>query len=443
MKHIKFGTDGVRGKTGRPPIDEQTMVRIGYAAGKTLAQAGTALIGRDSRASGTILEAAIAKGLIMAGAKVEVAGVVPTAAVSLAVQSTSASMGVMITASHNPASDNGVKLFSANGGKISDSDQTKIEDILNDAMAISGKPAPFDQGAAFTDTVADIYRSKIRQFTSNKPLAGLKLVVDCANGSASSLAPELLNEAGADVIAIHHKPDGNNINENCGSSYTQNLCREVVTQKADVGIAFDGDADRVILVDELGGLIDGDHILARLANDWHNAGKLRAGCVIATVMSNMALEKYLSAIGVRLERVAVGDRHVAARMKELDANLGGEQSGHIMLPDLLASGDGLLAGLLLLLSLAKSTKQASQHLKPFVPNPQLLRNVSFSGGRPLENHLVKTAIEQQQQSLGDTGRLLVRASGTEPLIRIMAEAQTEEQANQAITKIAEAIAKTG
>jgi len=441
MKAIKFGTDGVRGLVGQHPIEEKSIFRIGFAAGRVLAKNGIVLIGRDTRGSGKNLESAICSGLIRAGAKVKLGGVLPTAAVSLAVKTTGSQMGVMITASHNPATDNGIKLFAFGGGKISNTQQKEIEQILNDPSHIDEVDLPASHHDCVDMEIGNTYRNKVRHLMAGRSLSGLKLVVDCANGSACYLAPELLAEAGAEVIAINYQPDGDNINQNCGSTYPEDLQAQVIAHGADAGIAFDGDADRVILVDETGALIDGDQILARLATDWQASGKLRGQCVVATIMSNMGLGVYLASIGVRLERTAVGDRHVAARMSELDANLGGEQSGHILLPEFLPSGDGLISGLLPLLSLAASGDLASRHLKPFCSNPQLLQNVTFGGGKPLEDEQVKAAIAEQTQKLGEQGRILVRASGTEPLIRIMAEAEHEDQAKAAITQIADAIAK--
>jgi len=436
MTNIKFGTDGVRGRAGQPPMDAQTCFRIGLAAGQVLGSNQPAFIARDTRRSGPDLQTALADGLAAAGISVRLGGVMPTAALALAVQSEQADIGVMITASHNPAADNGVKLFTANGCKITDRQQADIEQRINELEPIK----THSLGQITTDdSISKIYEAKVRSLFEGRPLAALKLVVDCANGAASGFAPNLLTEAGAEIIAIHNTPDGDNINLNCGSTHVEDLQAQVLRHQADAGIAFDGDADRLVLVDETGALVDGDQILARLATDWLAVGKLQNQTLVATVMSNIGLERYAHEIGVTMERTVVGDRHVAARMEQLGANLGGEPSGHILLPGLLPSGDGLVAALLPLLSLAKAKKPASQHLQVFAAWPQILHNIQYTGGDPLAASGVTTAIEQVTQSLGETGRVLVRASGTEPLLRIMAEAETIAQAQAAIDQITQAI----
>ncbi|PHR63069.1 MAG: phosphoglucosamine mutase [Robiginitomaculum sp.] len=443
MNRIKFGTDGIRGLAGTAPIDADTARKVGFAAGQVLADHGTAFMARDPRQSGPMLETALAEGLCAAGTEVQLGGIMPTAALALAIQSQQADLGVMITASHNPARDNGIKLFASGGSKISDAQQAQMETIINQsADPLAGKPA---KAATITDNnrLADPYLALVHGLITGWPLHGIKLVVDCANGAASCFAPMLLAEAGAEIVSIHHQPDGTNINLNCGSTHPQSLQQRVLSEQAHAGIAFDGDADRVLLVDETGGLIDGDQILARLATDWKAKNKLAGKSVVATVMSNGGLATYLSGLDVHLERSAVGDRHVADRMAEIKANLGGEQSGHILLPEILPSGDGLIAGLLPLLGLAASGQLASQYLRPFEPLPQLLHNVRHTGGNPLIDLAVKTAIRKVVQQLGKEGRVLVRASGTEPLIRIMAEANTLEMAQSAIDQIAAAIVDAG
>lgn len=439
MTKIKFGTDGVRATANTSPMDPQTVFYIGLAAGQVLGKGGKAIIATDGRRSGSMLQAALSAGLASTGVSSRTGGIMPTAALSLAVHETKADLGVMITASHNPAIDNGVKLFAAGGSKITDAQQSQIEDLINNPQNVN-RCQPQDIGQIITDdSIVDAYVGLVDELIKDRPLAGLKLVVDCANGAASKLAPELLVKAGADVTAISNNPNGDNINQNCGSTYPQNLAEQVIASEADVGIAFDGDADRVVLVDEAGELIDGDQILARLATDWKQQGILSGDQVIATVMSNMGLQNYLQGIGVLLVRTPVGDRHVAAKMKELKANLGGEQSGHILLPSIIASGDGLISGLLPLISLAKSNLPASQHLQCFTANPQILHNLRHNGGDPLANAAVKAVISVVEKSLGASGRVLVRASGTEPLIRIMVEAKTTEIAQDAIDQIAKVI----
>jgi len=439
MTTIKFGTDGVRGTANIVPMDPQTVFHIGQAAGQVLGDSGKAIIATDGRRSGDMLQAALTAGLASTGVNCSTGGIMPTAALALAVQAAKADLGVMITASHNPATDNGVKLFAFGGRKISNAQQSQIENLINNPQKVN-YCQPQDIGQILTDDgIVDAYVGLVEELIKDKPLVGLKLVVDCANGAASKLALKLLAKAGADIIAIFDQPNGDNINQNCGSTYPQALAKQVIASGADAGIAFDGDADRVVLVDETGQLIDGDQILARLATDWQQQGSLQGDQVIATVMSNMGLENYLQNIGVLLVRTAVGDRHVAAKMKQLNANLGGEQSGHILLPTIISSGDGLISGLLPLISLAKSNLPASQHLQCFTANPQILHNLRYNGGDPLSTKEVKAVISDVEKNLGTSGRVLVRASGTEPLIRIMVEAKTTAAAQTAIDQIAEVI----
>jgi phosphoglucosamine mutase len=439
MSKIKFGTDGVRGTANISPMDPQTVFYIGLAAGQVLGKGGKAIIATDGRRSGSMLQAAFSAGMASTGVTSRTGGIMPTAALSLAVQATKADLGIMITASHNPAIDNGVKLFAVDGSKISDAQQSQIENLINNPKQII-QCEPHGIGQIITDdSIVDAYTQLLQELIKDEPLAGLKLVIDCANGAASKIAPELLVEAGADITAIFDKPNGDNINQDCGSTHPQNLSKAVIASNADAGIAFDGDADRVLLVDEAGKLIDGDQILARLATDWKQQGILQGDRVIATVMSNMGLQNYLQGIGVSLVRTAVGDRHVAAKMQELKANLGGEQSGHILLPAIIPSGDGLISGLLPLISLAKSGVPASQHLQCFTANPQILHNLRHNSGDPLSTPAVTAVISDVENTLGTSGRVLVRASGTEAIIRIMVEAKTVNAAQAAIDKIVKAI----
>jgi phosphoglucosamine mutase len=436
MSKIKFGTDGIRGLANCRPVDPQTLYQIGLAVGEVLGQGGLGFVATDSRRSGAMLQAAVSAGIAATGTSIAQGGVMPTAALSLAVQDRQASFGLMITASHNPACDNGIKIFASGGRKISDTQQIDLETRINAPEQVSlaepGAIGRIEADAGITEP----YLKLVRSLINDQPLSGLKLVVDCANGASSALAPKLLGEAGAEVIAIHDQPDGDNINANCGSTHPKTLQEQVLASGASAGIAFDGDADRVLLVDETGTLVDGDQILARLATDWQKEGALKEGRVIATVMSNMGLDRYLGTLGLELERTPVGDRHVAERLAERGANLGGEQSGHILMPDLLPSGDGLISGLMPLLSLARSGLPASVHLRPFTALPQILHNVRFTGSNPLIQPAVKAAIRQAIKTLGASGRVLVRPSGTEPLIRVMAEAQTRAQAQAAIDLIA-------
>ena len=437
---ITFGTDGIRGKAGQAPIDAPSLHRIGRAAAAMLAPGSEVLVGRDTRASGEELEAALAQGLAAGGAHVLLGGIVPSAAVGLAVRERGAALGIMLTASHNPARDNGVKVFGAHGDKLDRDAQQALQGHINtlpaSAMAGAGEGKIEPSGV-----IASLYAGAIRAMAPNRPLSRLKLVVDCANGAASALAPRLLREAGADVTALHAEPDGTNINRNCGSTAPHGMQKAVAQIQADAGIAFDGDADRVVMADETGALLDGDQMLAALAQGWQDSGRLRGGAVVATQMSNLGLEHFLHGLGLTLLRTKVGDRHVAQCMKETGTNLGGEQSGHLRLPDLCPTGDGLVAALAVLKLLAASDRPASQALRPFAPVPQVLRNVPRpDGADPMAAASVVQAMAEAQGLLGAAGRLLVRPSGTEPVIRIMAESPDRALADRAIAMVAEALA---
>lgn len=437
MTTIRFGTDGVRGKYGTPPIDARSFLRIGWAAGRAAAEKGLCVIGMDTRESGAELASAFAQGVMLAGHEVRFAGILPTAGLALAAKQEAAEMGAMITASHNPYHDNGIKLFARGGSKIPDAMQEQIERLL---MTRIGLPEP-EAGFALQPDPALVqhYRHFIAGLTHENALRGLRLVVDCANGAVSQHAPELLRAVGAEVIAIGTEPDGQNINRNCGSTHMNDLCARVVAEQAHVGIAFDGDADRVLLCDETGTLVDGDMILAVLACSWQQTGSLKDKEVVATVMSNMGLAEYLQSLGLSLYRTPVGDRHVAARLQDTGGNLGGEQSGHILFPTLMPSGDGLAAAMMVLGVLARSGRKASQVLRPFQPWPQILENVRYDGKSPLQQTRVQAVMQMVETDLGDNGRILVRASGTEPVIRVMAEAREKQAAQQAVSQIVASI----
>ncbi len=440
MNMIKFGTDGIRGKAGAPPIDAPSLRRIGQAAAAMLGPGAEVLVGRDSRASGVALESALAQGLRSGGAQVLLGGVVPSAAVGLAVRARGAALGIMLTASHNPACDNGVKFFGPHGDKLDRASQGALQDRIN-ADSAPGAPRSPEGTVERTGAIAASYARAIKAITADGTLQGLDLVVDCANGAASVLAPQLLRETGARVTALHASPDGSNINRQCGSTAPQSLQQKVVELKADAGIAFDGDADRVLMTDETGALVDGDLMLAVLARDWQDHSLLRGQAVVATQMSNLGLQHYLESLGLRLLRPPVGDRHVAQCMHDTGVNLGGEQSGHLRLPDLCPTGDGLVAALAVLKVLAASPEPASQVLRPFAPVPQFLRNVPRPPGPdPVAQAMVRQAISDAEKLLGAEGRLLVRPSGTEPLIRIMAESPDRALAHQAIDMVADALA---
>ncbi|MDQ7017703.1 MAG: phosphoglucosamine mutase [Robiginitomaculum sp.] len=442
MHTIKFGTDGVRGKANVAPIDALSMCRIGQAAAGLVGPGALVFVGRDTRASGPMLEAALTAGLASGGANVLLAGVVPTAAVGLAVRERGAAMGVMLTASHNPAEDNGIKFFGRSGDKLDEKEQDELQDRINANQA----PDPginigrIDQ----TSAVQELYAQAVRASAPGTPLKGMHLVLDCAHGAASFLAPEILRAMGAKLDVLHANPDGKNINLECGSTAPQILQQRVTALGADAGIAFDGDADRVLLVDEKGGLIDGDLLLASIARDWAERGLLRGEAVVATHMSNLGLEVYLQDIGLKLERTQVGDRYVAAKLNTLGANLGGEQSGHLRMPDLCPSGDGLIAAVAALRVLGTASKPASMALRPFSPLPQFMHNVARPDGPdPMDNPTIIKACQQAEGVLGDTGRLLVRPSGTEPLVRVMAECDNPHTARQAIKLVTDALGALG
>ncbi len=439
---IKFGTDGVRGPADTFPINGRGMAQIANAACALLKSGDTVLIGRDTRRSGTTLEKNLAEAFAAAGINVFLAGVLPTAAVALAVKETGAALGIMITASHNPASDNGIKIFGPDGAKLDDPAQNQIQARLDNPQKTD-----VHNGAAgtitATDAAAALYQQAFLDLAPNQPLTGLDLVVDCANGAASRLAPKILRALGADVTELFTAPDGQNINADCGSTAPRHVCAAVRKYGADAGLAFDGDADRLLLVDDLGQPVDGDFILAITARAWQAQNRLKGKEIAATLMSNMGLEEYLHSLGLELARTKIGDRHVSAHLAQSGGNLGGEQSGHILLPDLMPSGDGLLAAITPLIDLCQSGKPAHQCWRPYTPVPQNLHNIRYApGSAPLQNPAIKAAIKTAVQKLKTKGRLLVRASGTEPLIRIMVEAKDEALGAAVMDELRAAFAKS-
>ncbi len=429
MTRKYFGTDGIRGRANHYPMTADMALRVAMATALTLKQnhkgghRSRVLIGKDTRLSCYMLEQAMASGFEAMGMDVIFVGPLPTPAVAMLTRSLRADVGVMISASHNPYEDNGIKLFGANGYKLSDEIERTIESHID--RDLSGDlPPPEKLGkASRLDDAPGRYVEYIKSsIPRRETLEGLKIVVDCANGAAYKVAPQILWELEAQVTVLHNVPDGRNINAGCGATDTQSLQDRVVAEQADIGIALDGDADRLIVVDETGQVIDGDQILALLATYMNEEGTLHAGGVVATVMSNLGLEHYLASIGLALHRTPVGDRYVVEKMREGGFNLGGEQSGHIIMSDYGSTGDGLLAAMQLLRLLHADGRKASDILRLFEPFPQILQNVRFNGGaRPLDNEQVKEAISRAEQSLANDGRLVVRPSGTEPLIRVMAE----------------------
>jgi phosphoglucosamine mutase len=427
-----FGTDGIRGMSNIAPMDAETALRVGMAAGAYFTKGGhkhRVLIGKDTRLSGYMIEPALTAGFVAMGMDVFLVGPLPTPAVALVTRSMRADVGVMISASHNPYFDNGIKLFQPNGLKLSDAAENEIETLINSDLSKFKAKAPDLGRVKRIDDAAGRYIEYLKQtFPKRAKLDGLKIVLDCANGAAYKVAPIILWELGAEVITINANPNGFNINDKCGSTHPESLSAKVKEVGADIGIALDGDADRLVVCDEKGKIIDGDQIMAAIAANWHARNKITGGALVTTVMSNMGLEKYIESIGLKLERTRVGDRYVMAKMRDIGANLGGEQSGHIIFNDYTTTGDGTLAALQLLAAISEQNKPASQVLNVFEAWPQILKNVKLSGkGNPLDNEKVKTLITKTENEIGDNGRLVIRKSGTEPLIRIMMEGKDKKQ----------------
>ena len=434
-----FGTDGVRGTANTHPITAEMALRIGAAVGRYFRRDASSVhrvvIGKDTRLSGYMLENALTAGLTSTGMNVLLLGPVPTPAVGLMTRSMRADLGVMISASHNPAEDNGIKFFGPDGYKLSDQAEIEIERLIEEGV----KPAQAQNigRARRVDDARFRYGERVKSSLSRDlRLDGLKVVVDCANGAAHRTAPEVLWELGADVIPVGVAPNGKNINLNCGSTKPQLAAETVVAHGADVGICLDGDADRVVMVDEHGQVADGDQLMALLATSWAKAGRLTGGALVATVMSNLGLERHLAGVGLRLERTAVGDRYVVERMRDGGFNLGGEQSGHIVMSDFATTGDGLMAGLHFLAEMVHTGRKASELSVQFETVPQLLKNVRYGEGQtPLEATRVQAAIADAEARLTGQGRLLIRKSGTEPLIRVMAECEDDALLTQVVDGI--------
>lgn len=424
-----FGTDGVRGTANVFPMTADMALRIGAAAGRYFRNDGSnghrVVIGKDTRLSGYMFENALTAGLTSTGMNVFLLGPVPTPAVGLLTTSMRADVGIMISASHNPHTDNGIKFFGPDGFKLSDEAEEEIERLIDSEIepaqsANIGRAKRIDDGRFR-------YAERIKStFPRGRSLEGLKVVIDCSNGAAHRTAPEVLWELGAEVIPVGVSPDGRNINKGCGSTDTRTASETIIAHGADVGICLDGDADRVMILDEHGRVADGDQIMALLAKRWADNGTLKGGALVATVMSNLGLERYLEGEGLGLVRTKVGDRYVVEEMRKNGYNLGGEQSGHIVMTDYATTGDGLLAGLQFLAAMVETGKRASELSKTFASVPQLLKNVRFGDGKaPLDDASVKKAIDEAEKSLVGKGRLLIRKSGTEPLVRVMAECEDE------------------
>jgi phosphoglucosamine mutase len=444
MSRTLFGTDGVRGTANTFPMTAELALRLGAAVGRFFQAEGgkgahRVVIGKDTRLSGYMLENALTAGLTSTGMNVLLLGPVPTPAVGFLTRSMRADLGVMISASHNPAADNGIKFFGPDGFKLSDEAEAAIEALLDGDMALAapdriGRAKRIDDGRAR-------YVERVKStFPQGYTLDGLKVVIDCANGAAYKAAPEALWELGAEVIPVGTSPNGHNINDRVGSTHVTTAAEAVVTHGADVGICLDGDADRVMILDETGRVADGDQIMALFAARWAEEGRLNDGTLVASVMSNLGLERFLTGRGLRLERAPVGDRYVVEAMRRGGWNLGGEQSGHIVMTDYATTGDGLIAGLQFLAEMARTGAPASALVQSFETVPQMLKNVRYGAGQePLKVAAVQAAIAGAEARLTGKGRLLIRKSGTEPLIRVMAECEDEAMLAEVVDEIVDAV----
>jgi len=439
MSRKFFGTDGVRGMANEKPLDPETIVRLGMAVGAIFANGGHSrvVIGKDTRLSGYMIEQALTAGFLSVGLDVFLLGPVPTPGVAMLTRSLRADLGVMISASHNPYHDNGIKFFDPNGEKLSDEQEKRIEVLLeSDLSRYAAKYGKLGRAKRIEDAQARYIEFVKRSVPRHFRLDGLRIVIDCANGAAYKIAPTALWELGAEIYTIGVEPNGMNINHGCGSTDVSLLQRKVHEHRADVGIALDGDADRVLIVDEKGKLVDGDQILALIATHMQQRGQLRGDGVVATIMSNLGLERFLEPRGLKLHRAQVGDRYVAQMMRDKGCNVGGEQSGHIILTDYNSTGDGLIAALQLLLAVREQQRSVSDACHLFDPVPQVMENVRIDGGHPLEDAKVRKAVAEAEKELQGWGRLVIRPSGTEPVIRIMVEGDDEIRIRQIAQNLA-------
>ena len=436
-----FGTDGIRGRTNSGVMTAVTAMRVGQAAGTHFLRGDhrhRVVIGKDTRLSGYMMESALVAGFTSVGMDVIMTGPLPTPAIALLTREMRADLGVMISASHNPFEDNGIKLFGPDGFKLSDETEASLERLLEQEPQLV-EPERIGRARRIEDARGRYSHAVKQSISADIRFDGLKVVVDCAHGAAYEVAPSAIWELGAEVIAIGVTPTGTNINDGVGSTSLETVKARVVEEGADIGIALDGDADRLIVIDEKGETVDGDQIMALIATRMQHRGSLRGGGVVATVMSNLGLERYLESIGLTLERTKVGDRYVLERMREGGFNVGGEQSGHMILTDHATTGDGTVAALSVLSSMVRTGKPASELLHVFDRVPQLLKNVRYEGGAPLENAQVKQVIAEAESELADSGRLVIRPSGTEPLIRVMAEGDDAVQVEAVVDRICDAV----
>ena len=428
MARKLFGTDGIRGTANSEPMTPETALKVAMAVGESLHN-GThkhlVVIGKDTRLSGYMLEPALTAGFITMGMDVVLVGPLPTPAIAMLTRSLRADIGVVISASHNPFGDNGIKLFGPDGYKLSDDFEARIEVAMSKGPTRRAAPSELGRAKRLDDAGGRYIEFVKQSFPKGLRLDGLRVVVDCAHGAAYKVAPTVFWELGAEVFPIAVAPDGFNINRDCGALSPENMRQEVLARRADIGIALDGDADRLIVADERGVILDGDQLMALIATNMAHGERLQGRALVATIMSNLGLERCLAAQSIALHRTAVGDRYVVEKMRTLGCNLGGEQSGHIILSDYATTGDGLIAALQVLAAIVETGKHASEVCRVFEPVPQLLRNVRFGQGRPLETARVKRAIAAAEQRLGKEGRLVIRNSGTEPVIRVMAQGEDE------------------
>lgn len=443
MTRKYFGTDGIRGLTNTPPMTAEMAMKVGMAAGHRFLRGNhrhRVVIGKDTRLSGYMMETALVAGFTSVGMDVVQVGPMPTPAVAMLTKSMRADLGVMISASHNPFHDNGIKLFGPDGYKLTDEQELEIEALIDsDLCKVLAEPASLGRARKLEGARGRYIHFAKSTFPAHLRLDGVKVALDCANGAAYNIAPSVFWELGADVEVIGVSPNGFNINDKVGSTAPEALAAKVVETGAHIGIALDGDADRLIIVNEKGQVVDGDQLMGLIAGGWAEAGKLQGNGLVATVMSNLGLERHLEAKGLHMLRTKVGDRYVLEAMRAKGYNVGGEQSGHIILSDYATTGDGILAALQVLACVVEKGKPTSEVTSVFEPYPQLLQNVRFNGGQPLEDAKVKLVIESVEQRLNGRGRLVIRKSGTEPLIRVMAEADDEMLVHEAVQEVCEAV----
>src|SRR6202521_1060846 len=437
-----FGTDGIRGTANTEPMTPETALKVAMAVGEALhngAHKHLVVIGKDTRLSGYMLEPALTAGFVTMGMDVVLVGPLPTPAIAMLTRSLRADLGVVLSASHNPYGDNGIKLFGRDEYKLSDEFEQRIEACLDEGPSRAAPPPGLRRVKRLADAAGRYIEFVKQSFPRGLRLDGLRIVVDCAHGAAYKVAPTVFWELGAEVFSLGVSPDGLNINRECGALSPEQMRREVLARRADIGIALDGDADRLIVADERGVILDGDHLMALIATNRARGGHLAGDALVATVMSNLGLERCLAGQGIGLHRTAVGDRYVVERMRSLGCNLGGEQSGHIILSDYATTGDGLIAALQVLAAIVETGKRASEVCRLFEPVPQLLRNVRFGNGKPLESRPVQRAVAAGEARLGSGGRLVIRNSGTEPVIRVMAQGEDQALLSSVVDEICEAI----